>query len=272
MQLTQYQVMQGMLVSSANNYADSLAIWAYGSMENYLTAANVYLKKHGLTNITVADASGFSPESKSNATNLVKLGTLAMTHPVIADIVSQQIATLPGAGTLHTTNLLLMQNEVVGIKTGTTDEAGSCLLFAAKYTVGDTPVTIIGASLGGPNHTVLARDVKNILASTKAGFHEVTLAKLGQSFASYKTPWGIEANAVTNKNTKVVMWPGMQISQRIQVSNLHPNNRGIEQKVGTVAFKAGNQTYESALVLNRPLEKPSWLWRLTHPQKVIKRY
>lgn len=269
MQLTEHQILQGMLVSSANNYADSLAVWAYGSMDSYLAAAQAYLAKHGLSNTTVADASGFSPQSKSTPSDLVRIGTLALEQPVIAGIVSQNAVTIPGVGTLRNTNLLLGQEGIVGIKTGTTDEAGSCLLFAAKYTIGTTPVTIVGAALGGPNHAALARDVNAILASTKAGFQEVTLAELGQSFATYKTPWEAETKATTNKNTRVVTWPGFKTTQKISVTDISPGEPQAK-KVGTAAFSIGSQKYTTDLVLDQQLEKPTWLWRLTHPQEVVR--
>jgi serine-type D-Ala-D-Ala carboxypeptidase (penicillin-binding protein 5/6) len=267
MQLTEYQILQGMLISSANNYADTLAVWAYGSVENYLAAAKSYLHEQHLANTVVADASGFSAESKSTASDLVALGRLAMSKTVITDIVSQKTAVIPGVGTLQNTNLLLGVDGVVGIKTGTTDEAGSCLLFAAKYTIGDTPVTIIGATLGGPSHAVLARDVTALLASAKAGFQEVNLAALNQRFAVYKAPWEAEAKAITNKNTKLVTWPGTPINQKVTVSPLKPNTN--PNTVGTVTFTVGSQKQNAQLVLNKPLEKPGLFWRLTHPKQVI---
>lgn len=268
MQLSQYQVLQGMLIRSANNYADALAIWAYGSMDSYLAAAKSYLAKHNLTQTIVADASGFSPESKSSASDLVLLGKLALDQSIVASVVSQKTATIPGVGELLSTNLLLGNEGVVGIKTGTTDEAGSCLVFAAKYVIGDTPVTVIGATLGGPNHVTLARDVTNILASAKSGFQQVTLAKANKAFATYKTPWGASANAITNKDTSVVAWPGSTITQQVTTTPIKPENT--LQSIGTVTFTAGDQKYEVELSLDKPLEKPNLFWRLTHPQEILK--
>jgi len=269
MQLTQYQLLQGMLISSANNYADTLAVWAYGSIDNYLNAAKAYLAEHQLTNTVVTDTSGFSAGSKSTAQDLVTLGKLAMSQAVVADIVSQKTAVIPNVGTLQNTNLLLGIDGVVGIKTGTTEEAGSCLLFAAKYTIGNTPVTIIGAALGGPNHPMLARDVATLLASAKAGFQEIKLASLNQQFAVYKAPWGAETKAITNKNTSVVAWPGTPVSQKVVASPLKPSDN--PNTIGSITFTAGGKTYNSDLVLEKPLKKPDLLWRLTHPQQVIQR-
>ena len=46
--LTQYQMLQGILITSANNFADRLAIWAFGSLEDYRQAAQDYVNSIGL--------------------------------------------------------------------------------------------------------------------------------------------------------------------------------------------------------------------------------
>ncbi len=267
MQLTEYQLLQGMLIASANNYADTLAVWAYGSMEAYLSAAQNYLQKHQLTHTTIADASGFSPDSKSTASNLVLLGSLALKHAIVADIVSQKSAVLPGAGEIHSTNILLATDQVIGIKTGTTDEAGSCLLYAAQHIVDGEPITIIGATLGGPNHLALARDVKTLLGEAKQGFQTTALARKHQVFATYKTPWST-VHAVAEKSYKAVVWPGQQIQEHINVQTLKPGSQ--PQTVGTVTFKHAGSDSAIPLKLDKALETPSWLWRLTHPADIIR--
>ena len=58
--LTQREMLEALLLPSANNVADALAIWAYGSLAGYKSAAQEYLKQHGLTQTTVgSDASGW---------------------------------------------------------------------------------------------------------------------------------------------------------------------------------------------------------------------
>lgn len=266
MQLTEYQLMQGMLIASANNYADTLAIWAYGSMDAYLAAAQQYLQKHQLHSTSVADASGFSPDSKSTASDLVALGALALKQSVIADIVSQKSAELPGVGTIQTTNILLATDQVVGIKTGTTDEAGSCLLYATRHIVDGEPITIIGATLNGPNHLVLARDVKALLSEAKQGFETITLARKHQVFATYRTPWST-VHAIAEKSYKAVVWPGQSIKEHVNVQSLKPGSQ--PQVVGTVTFQHAGEDFVVPLKLDKTLPPPSWLWRLTHPSDII---
>jgi D-alanyl-D-alanine carboxypeptidase (penicillin-binding protein 5/6) len=62
--LTERQTLEALLIPSANNYAKSLAMWAYGSVSSYLAAARDWLSSHHLTQTTVVDTSGLSPASE----------------------------------------------------------------------------------------------------------------------------------------------------------------------------------------------------------------
>lgn len=171
MELTQYQAMQRMLIASDDNMADILTERIFGSKEAYVSYAQDMLKRMGLSRTVVADASGFSPATVSTPSELVAIGIAALKNPVIAEIVAQPQAQIPGIRTIKNTNQLLGTDGVVGIKTGTTDEAGSCLLFAARYTAKDGQEgTIVGVIMGDTNHTSLFSDSRKLLASAKQGF------------------------------------------------------------------------------------------------------
>lgn len=267
LQLSQYQVMQAILLSSANNYADSLAIWAYGSPEAYLAAAKSYLTNHQLPDTAVTDMSGFSPESKSSVNDLIELGRLALKQPVIAEIVAQKSAVLPGAGTIQNTNILLGDSGIAGIKTGTTDEAGSCLLFTANHTVGNETITIIGVVLGAPNHATLFRDVRGLLEDTKQNFSERTLVNTDQVVATYKTPWGATAEVVPAQNLSKVLWSNSAVTQRLSTRALESAPAGAA--AGTLTTTINGETKTTPLALAAPLDGPSWQWRLTHPFEIF---
>lgn len=269
MQLSQYEIMQAMLIASANNYAESLAVWAYGSEAAYLQAAKEYLRQHNLQNTVIVDTTGFSPQSVSNATDLIALGSLALKNTVVANIVSQPSITINGIGTLRNTNLLVGEDGFVGIKTGTTDEAGSCLLYAARRTVGDSSITLIGATLGAPNHTTLARDVYSLTEQAYGSFKEVTLANKGQRFATYHSDWQGNVNAVATKKSTAVVWPGQSITTNVATKKLQPG--GSSSNAGSVTFTTKNARHTIELSLEKPLQSPSWLWKLTHPTSVVKK-
>src|SRR5664279_2402873 len=86
--LSQREVMNVVLLASANNYAQSLARWAYGSDDAFVAAAAKWLGANGLENTTLIEASGIQETNTSTAQDLTKLARLAISSPVVAAIVS----------------------------------------------------------------------------------------------------------------------------------------------------------------------------------------
>ena len=171
MQLTEYQALQAMLIPSADNIADLLTEKVFGSQEAYVAYAQNMLIQMGLSQTVIADASGFSPDTVSTPSELIKIGIAALKNPVIAKIVSEQQAQIPGIGLIKNTNELLGTDGVIGIKTGTTDSAGKCLLFAGQYTNKDgQAVTIVGVIMGDIDAPHLYNDSSALLASAEQGF------------------------------------------------------------------------------------------------------
>src|SRR5581483_4051523 len=180
-QLTEYQALQAMLLPSANNIADTLAIWAFGSLANYATAANQEVKSLGLNHTTIgSDASGLSPNTTSSPSDLITLGSAVMDNSVLSQIVDQPTATLPVAGRVSNVNTLLGQYDINGIKTGNSDQAGGNYLFSAPYSVGGHSVTIIGAIMHAPDLQSALSDSVPLLASAKHGFALETPATTGE--------------------------------------------------------------------------------------------
>ncbi|HEV7623934.1 MAG TPA: D-alanyl-D-alanine carboxypeptidase [Amnibacterium sp.] len=261
--LTERQAIETTMLPSANNYAESLAIWAYGSVPAYLTAARAFLKAHGLTQTTLVDANGLDPADRSTPSDLVALGKLAHANQVLAQIVSMQNVSEPQIGLLTNTNALLGQAGVDGMKTGTTDQAGACLLFSAKVTVDGRPVEVIGVILGAPSHPQLDATVPGLLKSVVAGLHELPLSTKAESFATYHTKWGGTAKAVAAADAAVLVWGKQNVTRATQVAAIRGGRK--DERVGSVTFRVAGRTVTVPLVLDRNvLAAPVW-WRLTHP-------
>jgi D-alanyl-D-alanine carboxypeptidase (penicillin-binding protein 5/6) len=92
----------------------------------------------------------------SSAVDQVRLVDRAMRLPVFASIVATPSATLPVAGTVHTTNTLLGRNGFVGVKTGSTVAAGGCFAFRAIRWIDGRRTTITGVVLGQPGYDRIA--------------------------------------------------------------------------------------------------------------------
>lgn len=263
MVLSEREALQAMLLPSANNYALSLAVWAFGSEDKYLAAAAAWLEKNGLDDTTVADTSGLSTASRSSTADLVEIGKLAIDDPALASIVALPSATLPVIGAVKNTNKLLGRFGVDGIKTGTTDDAGACLLFSTDVTVGSRTVTLVGVVLGGADHAQVNPAVAALITSAKAGFHEVTLTDKGEAYGTYDTAWGQSSRAVTAKAASVLVWSDTPISG---VATARKLSLGAENDtVGSVDFTVGDKTVSVPLVLDQAVSDPGPAWRFSHP-------
>ncbi|HWZ66152.1 MAG TPA: D-alanyl-D-alanine carboxypeptidase [Patescibacteria group bacterium] len=148
-----HQALQAMLMPSANNVADTTATWVFGSLQNYSHYANAMVKRLGLKDTVIGpDASGLTPSTQSTASDLVKIGELALKNPIIADIVSTKFAYVPVAGSIQNYNALVMDHGFSGIKPGDSIEAGNTLLFSIKQTVKGKDVNVVGAILGSDGY------------------------------------------------------------------------------------------------------------------------
>jgi D-alanyl-D-alanine carboxypeptidase (penicillin-binding protein 5/6) len=263
-QLTERQALTAMLLPSANNYAISLANWGFGSVDAFLGYANSWLSSHGFTGTHVTDPSGLDPGSVSTPADLVGIGKLVIADPVLAGIVDDPSADLPGAGTVDNSNALLGQDGIVGIKTGWTDQAGHCLLFAASVTVHGHPLKLVGVVTGAPDYANLWSDVPTLLKSVENGFHEVTVGASKTDYGSYRSVWGDAASLRSEKAGSIFVFSNTPITVTVRSSAVTLAKPG--DNVGTVTFSGGGQTVTRSLTVSKAVDDPGLGWRLSHPQ------
>lgn len=251
------------LVKSANNYTMSLARWAFGDNAAFLQAARAWLADHGLDKIKVLEPTGIDADNVAPADQLVELGRIALEHPVVADIVASKNVRVPELGKLPNTNALLGVDGVDGIKTGTLDTFGANLLFSADYLVGEHPVTIVGVVLGGPDHDRINRDIRDLLKTALANFTEVEVAADDEPFATYRTVWGAETQAVAAERVTLLTWAGEPVLAEVTTTEIRTGEAGTD--VGRVVFTSGPSSAVVDLELATDLDDPGPWWRLTNP-------
>jgi serine-type D-Ala-D-Ala carboxypeptidase (penicillin-binding protein 5/6) len=155
-QLTERQALQALLLPSANNIAAVLARWDAGSADRFVARMNATARSLGMTHTRYTDPSGYDDATVSTAADQVRIVDRAMRLPAFASIVATPSATLPVAGTVHNTNVLLGQNGFVGVKTGSDAAAGGCFAFRAIRWIDGKRTTITGVVLGQPGHDRIA--------------------------------------------------------------------------------------------------------------------
>ena len=169
-QLTTLQLLYALLVPSGCDAAYALA-QAYGpGLDGFIAKMNATAADLGLKNTHFSDFSGLPDPTEystySTPSDLIQLGRIAMRLPLFASIVKTStyhvdaVAGEHPAFTWNTTNPILgVYPGTEGIKTGSTDAAGDCLLFEAVK--GDKDV--IGVVLDDPSWAVVATDSEALL-------------------------------------------------------------------------------------------------------------
>jgi D-alanyl-D-alanine carboxypeptidase (penicillin-binding protein 5/6) len=265
--LAQRDLLEGALLASANNYAAALGVWAYGSNDAFVAAANAWLAEKGLTGTHVADAMGLSPETVSTTADLVRIGERHLADPVLSGIVDQRSADIPGVGSIENRNMLASVPGFRGIKTGTLEQAGKCLLWAVDTKVGDRDVTIVGVTLGARDHAELARQVLALLPTVTANMHVVQVATAGEPFADYTTAWGATAQAVATEDESILVWGDTPVTTTVAADGTGEADAGAA--VGTATVTAGAQSVQVPLALDRAVPGPDGWWRLGNPAELL---
>ena len=262
--LTEYQALEGMLIPSGNNLAETLARWDAGSVQAFVTKMNDRATKLHLAHTRFADPSGFNPANVSTPSDLMALGMVAMNQAVFADIVAMGAADLPVAGTVYNVDAALGQDGIVGIKTGSGLNLGANFLFAANVTVDGRQILIFGCVMGEPTLALAFSRARRLISAMQPALHVRRVIARNQSIATYSFPWGPQTDLISSADVDVVEWPGMVLRQRLianQVVVDKPLNAGAQE--GSEHVSLGDYSLDVPLVTADPVYPPGRFWRLT---------
>lgn len=184
--LTVEQLLHGLLIASGSDAANALARYVGTSLGGeddpigaFVDAMNAYAGELGLEHTNFANPTGDDdPDAYSSARDIALLGAELMANDTLAGIVAlgQYSFTSVGSQTLYegfTTNQLLGENGVIGIKTGSTEEAGGCVILARETANGVQIISVLGSALAYEENLIVldarwddARQIFLLLDST----------------------------------------------------------------------------------------------------------
>jgi len=264
--LTEYQMLQGVMLGSANNYIDRLADELWGGRAGFADAARAWLSDHGISGITLESPSGFDDRNVATPAALVALGELAMKNPVFAEIVATKSVEIPGAGTVTNTNEMLNDPGVIGIKTGTL--SGWNLLTAKEVPVGDTTVRVFTSVLGQEDDDARLAVTRSLLAEVEKTLAEQpATVPAGTKVGTVSTEWGAKVDVVTDADAQVVLWNGAAATASTLFTIDGETAKGAE--IGTLTAQGPLDTAETSVSLAKEIPAPSIWWRLTHPLELF---
>lgn len=128
--LTFRSLLYGMMLNSGNDAAFTIAMNYPGGYEAFVAKMNDRVKELGLTDTHFDNPAGFdSPTHYSSAYDLLQIGKAAVTNAKLGRVFSTKETSVSSIDKLQTHDLknlnkLLDHYGVIGIKTGTTENAG----------------------------------------------------------------------------------------------------------------------------------------------------
>ena len=260
--LTEYQAIQAIMLPSANNIADTLAVWAFGSMDAYIAYANTYLEKHGMSQTHVeGDASGFDPGTASTTADLVTLAKLALQQPVLMEIAGQESAAFETAGTVYNHNTKVGDGIITGLKTGRNDGNSGSVLFTATIGKGSDAVQLAGIVADAGTLRTALNGAEALAESAADDFPATVLVQKGEAVGTVRTAWGSSAPIVAASDASLRHWSGSKIYQTIEKTSVSGTEKAT---AATLHLTADGRKSATELIISQPAAGPSIWWRLTN--------
>ena len=262
--LSEYQALQGLLIPSGNNIAETLARWDAGSVSGFVDRMNQRARSMGLTHTKFADPAGASPQTVSTASDLMALGMVAVKDPVFAQIVREAQAKLPVAGVVYNVDAALGKDGINGIKTGSGLAQGANFLFAAEILVAGHPVTIFGCVMGQPTLQAAFDVARGLIRAMQPGLTVGTELRRRQTVGAYDTPWGWHSDVISTTQLDLVEWPGLILRESLQGRALtvdKPLDPGTA--AGTLHVMLGDYDLQMPVVTASVMYPPGKFWRAT---------
>ncbi len=247
-EISEYEALESALIASSNNMADTLAIWAFGSLEEYSKHANEMVARLGATQTIVGpDASGFNAETVSTAADLAVIGDAVLRQPVLVEIVGKTTAEVPVAGLIENTNKLLGADGIIGVKTGYIgDASGYCLV--SGYKEGEEIVTL--AILGAPTRQVSFDATAELVKKTQAEIKTRELIKAGDEVGYYETWWSGKAPITADDSISGIVISSAEAELNDSISELE--------------IKTAETKYATAVTVADFPDKPTLWQRFLH--------
>ncbi len=139
--ITLHELLTGLMLRSGNDSAIAIAEFISGSVDDFVVLMNEKAKELGAYHTHFQNPNGLpTPNHYSSAYDLAWITRYAMNNPIFAEIVNTKHTNVDwkdSRGYNHeqnlknTNKLLWMLAEADGVKTGTTTEAGPCLVASA---------------------------------------------------------------------------------------------------------------------------------------------
>ncbi|MFB7100396.1 D-alanyl-D-alanine carboxypeptidase family protein [Streptomyces hydrogenans] len=269
---TEKELLQLLMIPSANNVARLLARWDAGSEQAFVDKMNAAAKDLGMTQSRYTDPSGLLDSTVSTPQDQLKLAKAVMQYDVFREIVDMPNATIEGVGYIENNNSrLLLKSGVSGIKTGSSTPAGGNLLWSANTIVDDKPRRVLGIVMGAQNAETLNKKLElsldysyELIKKAQDGVTSAAVVKKGQVVGYVDDGLGGRTPVVATKEIKAIGWPGLKVKLALtDGGKAVPHTGKAGDVVGTVSIGEGAGKVSAPVALQADLLEPGFDKKLT---------
>jgi len=252
--LSEFQLLEALLMSSGDNIADILAAWDAHSVAAFVHKMNRDARALKLSHTIYADPSGVSARSRSTPSEQILVAGELMRNPVARLIVTQKSITFPVAGTIPNFNPALGVDGIIGVKSGFTHAAMGCLAVAAMRTVGHHQVMMIAVSTGSLDGLYgAARVDEQLLAQAQPDLVTVSPLRKNSVLTNIDLPGSTTPTPLhfLRRPPTFVVWRGVHLSSKVLVNPLaSSSSQGV---VARLVYSTPTGTLGSVALTSAPL-------------------
>jgi D-alanyl-D-alanine carboxypeptidase (penicillin-binding protein 5/6) len=251
-----------------------------GSVDEFVGKMNDKAKEMGLKNTHYENPAGIDdPENYSSAGDLARMTREAMKYPEFRKIVAEPEATISTQDRqiqIVNTNLLVVPNSgydygpATGVKTGTSPQAGACLVASAES--GDESYIVVILDAAGDFQRFDA--ARAALEYGFGKFENEPLVKQGDDFADLELPYRRDENVklVAAKNVTALAGPGLTVARQAKHKEAPPSAKK-GQQLGTVEVSVeGRDAGSSPLIVQQGYKSASLWQKITYWAGGLKRW
>lgn len=262
-QMSVNDLIKATAISSANDAAAALGEYVAGSPEAFVALMNQRAQELGMANTHFENPNGLDAAGHvSTARDIAIMSCELLKHPDIKKYSTVWMDSLRGGATqlVNTNKLVRFYDGCVGLKTGTTDGAGSCLSAAAER----GGLSLVAVVMGCPTSNDRFNGAKALLDYGFANYEMATLQLPETAPTALKVKGGVTGEVPLRYGSDgtflVKKGSGAKIVQAVQIAEdvTAPVEEG--QKLGVVEFSLdGEKIGEYPVTAAAPVAKMDFL-------------
>ena len=245
-QMSVNDLLKATAVNSANDAAVALAEYMAGSEEAFAELMNQRAKELGMVNTTFKNATGLDADGHlSTARDIALMTQELLKHPKITEYTSIYMDSLRDGttGLVNTNKMVRFYEGCNGMKTGTTDAAGSCLSCTATR----DGMTLISVSMGSTTSKERFQSARTLLDHGFASYSLYTPELDPSLIPPIKVNGGQQGSVgvkIDSASSNIVIPKGgeSQVQQEISLAEELDAPVEPDQVVGKVTYTLNGET------------------------------